>query len=70
MNIKRIRAQLEHHTGEFMDGYILIGFVPGEASVQILSMAPDSKTALAINAILCSIVANGGVSVDKVKSRK
>lgn len=46
---------------EFLEGYVVVGYVAGSSEPVVLSKAMDPKTAHAINALLMEIMSRGGI---------
>lgn len=65
MKDESIGLHLDKHASEFLEGYVIVGYVAGKASPVVFSKADDAKTALALNALLMDLVARGGVCVTK-----
>lgn len=52
-----------HQVGEYLDGFVVIGFEHKDGTPVVVADIPDPKTALAVNNILSQLLVNGGVGV-------
>lgn len=60
MEVQQTTNRLKNILLEFTDGAVLIGFTAGGEPV-VVSHVPDAKTAISLNAIMGTILAQGGV---------
>ena len=56
---------IDHHVSEFLDGYVVLGFSRQNEVPVIVVNSKNLKTCMALNALLASVISNGGVAVTK-----
>lgn len=63
MTKEEVKEAVDGRVSEFLDGFVVVGFIANGDPVVITGI-DDQKTAAAINLMLVNIVSNGGVSVN------
>lgn len=63
MSTEEVKEAVEGRVSEFLDGFVVVGFISNGDPV-IVTGIDDHKTAAALNLMLVNIVSNGGVRVN------
>lgn len=64
MTTETVKDTLKSTIGEYLDGFVVIGYVAGSNEPVVIPDISDPKTAAAINLQLVNIMSCGGVGVN------
>lgn len=71
-NSEKNVADIERFLNQYGDGWFFVGFNPKDGEPMMACSAPDAKSEIALNALLNSVLSNGGVGAlrERMKDRK
>lgn len=61
MTRSKVANGVTRNLEEWVDGFLLIGYVAGTGEEIVIAKAADHKTIMALNALMCKVVTSGGI---------